>query len=95
MSKDNTEEAKRKNYEDLKRAGESRKQDQSPTNGPQEQAQNSPAAAKRARKDANAAKRPKRSWIARERALAAGSPTLIKLVIATAQGMGRRFASLR
>jgi hypothetical protein len=37
----------------------------------------------------------KRSWIARERALAAGSPTLLALVLATAQGVGRRFASLR
>jgi hypothetical protein len=68
MPNEDAEKAKRKNYDDLKRAG--------------------------AQKDANATQRLKRSWIARELALASSSPTLVELILATAQGLGRRFASL-
>ncbi|WP_148045066.1 hypothetical protein [Nocardioides marmorisolisilvae] len=91
MSKKPAEEAQQ-NYEDLKRAGEKRKNDQKATHRPP--IQNSRAAAKRARKDSNS-ERLKRSWIARERALATGSPTLIELAVATALGVGRRLVSLR
>lgn len=92
MSKDHSEKTKQENSQDLKRAGQSRKKDQSSVSG--SRIQNSPAATRRARKDADATRRTTSSWIVRERALASGSPGLSELLIATVHIVGRTVARL-